>query len=93
MRKQRPTGVPARTLQGGRQVRRRTFRAMEIAALIDACGHFVAQLDTHQVGAAISLCVVALAVAGGVVIAVALTMRAMLASCGRVTTGERPNKH
>ena len=89
MRKQQPTDVLARTVQGERQVRRHTFRTMEIAALIDACGHFVAQLDAHQFGAAIILCILALAAAGSVAAALALTLRATLASCGRVSGGKR----
>jgi hypothetical protein len=88
MRKQQSTDVLARTAQGERQVRRHTFRVMEVAALIDACGHFVAQLDAHQFGAAIVLCIVALAAAGAVVVALALTLRAALASCGRVSAGK-----
>jgi len=92
MRKQQTTGVLARTLQRERQVRRRTFRVMEVVALIDACGHFVAQLDAHQVGAAIILCIVAMAAAGAVVITLALTLRAALASCGRLSAGKRRSR-
>jgi hypothetical protein len=89
MRKQQPTDVLARTVQGERQVRRRTFRVMEVAALIDACGHFVAQLDAYPVGAAIIVCIVALAAAGAIVITLALTLRAAPASCGHVSKGKR----
>lgn len=92
MRKQQPTDVLARTVQGERQVRRRTFRVMEVAALIHACGHFVAQLDAHPVGAGIILRIVALAAAGAVVITLALTRRAAPASCGRVSAGKRRSR-
>jgi hypothetical protein len=36
---------------------------MEIAACLEACGHFVAQLDAHLAGAAAFVCIVALATA------------------------------
>ena len=89
MLKQQPTDVLARTVQKERQVRRHRLRVMEVAALIDACGHFVAQLDAHQFGAAIILCIVVLATAGAMVVALALTLRAALASCGRASVGNR----
>ena len=92
MRKQQPTDVLARSVKAERQVRRHTFRVMEVAALIDACGHFVAQLDAHQVGAAIILCIVALAATGALVVALALTLRTALASCGRVSAGKRRSR-
>ncbi|WP_211622725.1 hypothetical protein [Paraburkholderia domus] len=79
MREQQPTGVSAETVEGARPVRRRTVGVMQYAALIDACSHFVAQLDAHPAGAAIFLCIIALAagcwlLAAGCVVVVALAV-------------------
>ncbi|WP_426021636.1 hypothetical protein [Burkholderia pseudomallei] len=49
---------------------------MESAALIDACSNFVAQLDAHQVGAAIVLCIIVRAAVCVVVVALAVTLLA-----------------
>lgn len=89
MLKQQPTDVLARTVQKERQVRRHRLRVMEVAALIDACGHFVAQIDAHQFGAAVILCILAMVAAGAVAVALALTLRTALASCGRASVGNR----
>lgn len=69
MRKQQPMDVLGETVSRERRIRRHTFRVMEVAALVDTCGHFVTLLDQHHVGAAIFLCIVALATAGAVVVA------------------------
>lgn len=89
MSQQQQTGVSTKAVEGARPIRRRTFRVMESAALVNACSNFVAQLDSHQFGAAIVLGIIALATLSVVVVALAVTLRAALASRECVATSSR----
>jgi uncharacterized membrane protein YccC len=66
-----------------------TGRLMAAAALIDAGSNLVAQLDKHQVGGAMFLCIIALAVVAVVVVALVLPLRAALTSRERLPQASR----
>jgi hypothetical protein len=55
-----------------------TGRLMAGAAFIDAGSNFVAQLDKHQVGGVMFVCITALAVAAVAVVTLVLPLRAAL---------------
>lgn len=65
---------------------------MGSAALIHECSNFVAQLDAHRFGAAIVLCIIAVAGVSVAVVAIAATLRAALVSGACRSTGSERSR-